>query len=124
MGRESDGWEAAIEIMDDHSEVIRGRVEALRRESSGGVGADGAAKEQDVGLGTVDFVVHPPPRLLHSQRSPLRLAQQLPLRQDFLVDLLRQHHVPVFVVRVAVFLGVLYFARVVRHQLYIFKSHA
>jgi hypothetical protein len=99
--------------------VIGRRVEPGRRQARRRVSALGAPEEQDVRLWFMDLVVHPPPRLLHSQRSPFWLAEQLPLRLYLLEDLLGQHHVPVLVVGIDVFLGVFDLAWIMGHQLLI-----
>lgn len=100
------------------SEVVGGRIESVGRQSGGGVGANGPAEEENVGLGPVYFVVLPAARLLDAQGAPLVLGEELALGLDLLENVLGKDDVAVLVVGVAVLLGVLNFAGVVRHQLY------
>ena len=74
-------------------------------------------------LRLMDLVVRPPSRLLYAECAPLLLAQQLPLGQDLLVDLLGKHNVAVLVPLVVVLVGVLDFAGIVRHKNILFKAH-
>ncbi len=94
--------------------VLRRGHEISRRQPCVRVCVLGPSEEQNVGLRLVDFIVHPPSRLLHSQPSPLVLSHQPPLRQ-FFHDVFGDNHMPVFVVIVKILLGILNFGRIVRH---------
>lgn len=64
----------------------------------------------------MDFIVRPSSRLLYAKCAPLLLAQQLPLRQDLLVNLLGKHNVTILVPLIVVLVGVLDITGIVRHK--------
>lgn len=88
----------------NHSKVIGRGVKTRRWESGSRISTYGSSKEQDVRFWFVYFVVGPSSGLLHSQRSPLLLGEQLPFCLDLLEDILGEDDVTVLVIGVAVFL--------------------
>jgi hypothetical protein len=71
-----------------------------------GVRAERAAEEQDVRLGAVRRVVHPAAALLHAKVAPLGVREQA-VRGHVLGELLREDHVTVLVLVIAVLVTVL-----------------
>jgi hypothetical protein len=68
----------------------------LRKEPRVGVSTNRSSKQQDEGLGLVNFVVNPAAGLLDAKRSPLVLREQSLLRH-LLEDVLGQEHMAVLV---------------------------
>jgi hypothetical protein len=103
-------------LVSDHSPVvIRGRNEASGGLSGVGIGAFGSPEEQDVRFWFVDFVVLPATGLLDAECSPFLFSEEFAFMWYFLHDFFGEDNVAVFVVVIAVFLGVLNFGRVVWH---------
>lgn len=100
-------------------EGVRWGHEVRRWQASHWVCPLRSSKKEDVWLRFVDLVVNPSARLLHSDAAPLGLVEQLSLIGDFLVDLLGEDDMPVLIVVVEIFLGILYFGGIVRHNYYI-----
>ena len=93
--------------------------ETGRRQACLRVGALGSPEEEDVGFRLVYFIVDPSSGLLYSEGPPLVLGEEFAFVGDFPVDFLGENDVPVLVVVVAVFFGVLYFGGIVGHDEYI-----